>query len=192
MCDGGVKMYFKEDRYPLASDGKPDLSYFTDTLEYYVEMYETFARSINRKLDISEAEKEFNRRCHAVSGLIAHGAAAIPYALKMLSNGESEVRQDGADVLEELGQRRHVVEHLVTALVNETNAEALSTLIAALGRLRARQVLPALARILSSREDDRELQWNAAEAVGRIVRRSFMRRPDPVKAALEWLEKQPV
>src|SRR5438874_13617712 len=107
-------------------------------------MYEAFACSLNRRMDIAEATTEHCRRCYAVYGLIARGTAAIPYALGMLANKEAEIRQDGSDVLGELGRHPHVVDHLVTALENETNQETIETLVAALGRLRAKKALPVL------------------------------------------------
>jgi HEAT repeat protein len=167
----------------------PDLSGYTDPIEDYVEMYETYTRSINRKLDIVEAEQEFNRRVEAQWGMIAKGVAAVPYALAMLSSKHSEVREDGAGILAMLKRQPEVVPHLLAALETETDEVAKLALIGALGRLRAKEAIPALARLIRDEEEDGDARWNAAEALGLIARRRFVKMSSPIQAALEWLAK---
>ncbi len=106
------------DEIPFDASGKPDLRYFTKSLEHYIEVYEGGwkDREASSKYKWSGepddpnlavikdlVEKGNRKRVHATWGLIAKGAEAVPYALTMLKSPDSDIREDGAGILEALG-----------------------------------------------------------------------------------------
>ena len=71
--------------------------------------------------------------------------------------------------------------------------ETLSTLAAALGRMKARAALPRLAALLRApNSDEGDLSWSVIEAVGEIAGRDFRSAPDPKRATDHWLREQDV
>ena len=186
-------MRLKEDRYPTDKRGKPDVSYYTDPLAYYIQMYEQFLDTIEeRKTGAGyEVELSFKRRVHALWGLIAKGAEAAPYALSLLQRSEPEAREDGPTILAELGQDDGVVDALLASLKSETDQTAIDAMIITLGELKNRKAIPALAGVIRDEAQDRDTRWTAAESLGRIVRRRFADTGNPLEAALAWLAKHP-
>jgi HEAT repeat protein len=168
-----------------------DLSEYTEPVEHYIEMYEQylqFLRTADRiEQDISEVERAESRGVNAQWGLIAKGADAIPYALRLLASKEPQAREDAAGIFAVLGRQTGIVDHLLKALERETDQTARDSLVLALGQLRARKAIPVLARIIQDPAAEGDNRWNAVESLGLIVRRRFIRQPDPVNAALEWL-----
>jgi hypothetical protein len=186
----------KEDTYPLDKTGprgKPDLSYYRDSLDYYIQMYEQFLGSLEgRKTGVGyEVELQFARRVHAQWGLIAKGVEAAPYALSLLQRSEPEAREDGASLLAELGKDNGVVDALLESLRAETELEARDSMIITLGTLKSRKAIPALAAIIRDSTQDHDTRWTAVESLGTIVRRRFTDKEDPIEAALDWLTKHP-
>jgi len=189
-------MRLKEDSYPpdkTGPRGKPDLSYYRDSLAYYIQMYEQFLDSLEgRKTGVGyEVELQFARRVHAQWGLIAKGAEAVPYGLSLLQRSEREAREDGASLLAELGKNNGVVDALLESLRSERELEARDSMIIALGSLKSRKAIPALAEIIRDAAQDHDTRWTASESLGAIVRRRFIDKEDPIKAALDWIAKHP-
>ena len=186
----------KEDNYPADQNGprgKPDLSYYRDSLDYYIQMYEQFLDSVEgRKTGEGyEVELQFKRRVHALWGLIAKGSEATAYALSLLQRSEPEAREDGVGILAELGKDDGVVEILLERLKSEKELEPKDSMIITLGSLKSRKAIPALARIIRDEEENHDTRWTATESLGAIVRRRFMDTEDPIKTALDWLAKHP-
>lgn len=180
---------FKEDSYPVDTRGKPDLRYYRDGLEYYIEMYERHLDTLRGRTGHGyEPELSFKRRVNGQWGLIANGAASIPYALALLKCSEPEGREDGAAILSELGRDDIVVEALLRSLETEIDVTTRDTVVLALGRMRNRTAIPHLARIIRNELEDGDTRWTAVEGLGLIVRRRFLKQKDPLKAALAWLE----
>jgi len=127
----------------------------------------------------------FAERTHGCWGLIAKGEEAIPHALAMLASAKHDAREDGAAILAEIGAGEDVVQSLLLALAVETDVEACDNLIQSLGRLRNRTAIPALAALIE--DQDADTRWTAVESLGRIVRRHFLDKPDPVGAARDWI-----
>ena len=75
------------------------------------------------------------------------------------------------------------------ALENETQDQARDAVVLALGALRSREAIPALARLIRTAETDGDTRRCAVESLGRIVGRRFDRQTDPEAAAVNWLEK---
>ena len=184
-------MTLKEDAYPVDPKGRPDLTRYADPLEHYLLLYEQYLGALGgRRGPGYEIDLAFRRRAHATWGLIAKGIAAVPHALAMLKRREREAREDGAAILAALGQQHTVVSALLQALEAEDQSEPKDSMILALGQMRSKEALPALARIIRNRSVDGDTRWTAVEALGRIARRPFIKQPDPVAAALAWLDKQ--
>ena len=141
-------MTLKEDAYPVDPKGRPDLTRYADPLEHYLLLYEQYLGALGgRKGPGYEIDLAFRRRAHATWGLIAKGIAAVPHALAMLKRREREAREDGAAILAALGQQHTVVSALLQALEAEDQSEPKDSMILALGQMRSKEALPALARI---------------------------------------------
>jgi hypothetical protein len=167
----------EENRIPIDPSGRPDLSYYTQSAEYYAAMH---ARAI-------APGGTFAERTHGCWGLIAKGKEAIPHALAMLANAKPDAREDGAAILAEIGKGEGVVQSVLVALAAETDVEACDSLIQALGSLRNRAAIPALAALIDDEDANGDTRWTAVESLGRIVRRHFLNKPDPVAAARAWI-----
>jgi hypothetical protein len=202
--DGREAIEREMDEIPVDASGKPDLCYFTKPLEHYIQVYEGAWKdhesagklrwsgepddpnlaTIKKLVDI-----KFRKRVHATWGLIAKGSDAIPYALTMLNSAISDIREDGAGILGAVGREEGVVEALLQSLDTETDVTARDSVILALGELRNRKAIPLLAKFIRNPETDGDTQWGAMLSLGRIVRKRFEKKPDPLAAALEWLTK---
>lgn len=178
-------MSAESQRYPKKASGKPDLRRYTEPVEHYMAMYDRYlAGEVDPKL-------AFTSRVQATWGLIAKGAAAIPYAVQMLRHRDGDAREDGAAILAELGKQTQVVDVLLDALEDEVESQARDSMIQALGRMRARKAIPILRETILSERTDGDTRYMAIEALGRIVRRRFLSRPDPLAAATAWLADHP-
>ena len=138
-------MGVEEDRIPIDPSGRPDLSYYTRSAEYYAAMH---ARAI-------APGGTFAERTHGCWGLIAKGEEAIPHARAMLASAKPDAREDGAAILAEIGKGEGVVQSLLGALAAETDVEARDSLVQALGGLRNRAAIPALAALIEHEDADR-------------------------------------
>jgi hypothetical protein len=183
-------MRLKEQDYPVDARGKPDLKFYADPIEHYLALYEQHLGTLAGKSGPGfEIDLAFQRRVHATWGLIAKGRPAIPHALAMLKRPEREAREDGAAILASLGAREDLVAELAQALEHETGAEPKDSILLALGRMRNRAAVPALARIIRDESEDGDTRWTAVEALGRVVRRNFTKQAEPLRAAILWLDK---
>ncbi|HMF13251.1 MAG TPA: HEAT repeat domain-containing protein [Gemmataceae bacterium] len=185
-------MDLKEAKYPVDARGRPDLRYYTDSLEYYVQMYEQHLGTLQGKKGVGyEIERAFSRRVHGMWGLISKGAAAAPFALSLLGRSVPEAREDGAAILAELGRDEVVVDTLLERLKSETDATAKDSMILALGRLKNKKAIPSLATIIRDAATDGDTKWTAVESLGLIVRKRFLKQENPVQSAMAWLASHP-
>lgn len=150
-------------------------------------MYEGFLGGLHggRGARLS-AKRSFALRSHALWGLIAKGAPSVQFAVTLLQRPEAEAREDGAAILGALGE--------TTAQSNGSwppspwrLTQAMDSLVIALGRMGNRRAIPALAALIRDEDADGDTRWTAIESLGRIVRKSFLRREDPMQAARDWL-----
>ncbi len=183
-------MSLKEDRIPTNKQGRPDLSRYTESTDYYVAMYRQYLEAVGGSSGRgNDAQLAFRRRVHATWGLIAKGVVAIPHAVAMLRSKVADAREDGAAILAEIGKDSHAVEYVLQALASETDSGARDALILALGAFKNRVAIPVLAGLIRNDAIDNDTRWTATESLGRIVRRRFLNQPQPVQAALTWLVK---
>jgi hypothetical protein len=137
-------------------------------------------------------EHDFHKRVRASWGLIARGADALPFLIEMLRSTTPESREDAAGALAWIGTSSpELASMLVDALRDAVRHEERDTILLALGELRAREAVPAVADVLRDPRADGDTRHAAAEALGKIVRRRFDRQPDPIQAALAWLDAHP-
>ena len=99
----------------------------------------------------------------------------------------SELREDGAAVLDALGGDERVVDALLSALEREDNDQPRDVMVIGLGRLRNTKAIPSLATIIRDSETDGDTRFTAIQSLGQIAHRRFDRQPEPESAALEWL-----
>lgn len=177
----------KENEFPTDEKGKPDLRYYDEPPAYYAAMHAQAMRdSRNREADSKQA---FARRVHGCWGLIAKGQDSIPFALDMLASGNPDAREDGAAILAEVGRNETVVTRLLAALDGEADTQARDSIVQALGGLRNKMAIPALAAMIEDDNTDGDTRWMAVESLGKVVRRRFLAQPDPVAAALDWIAR---
>jgi len=182
-------MALKEASYPVDAQGRPDLRYYTDPLEYYIAMYERHLDTLAGKKGVGyEIDLAFSRRVHGMWGLIAKRAAAAPYALGLLGHSVPEAREDGAAILAELGRDEVVVDKLIESLMSETDTTAKDSIILALGRLKNKKAIPFLAALIRDAATDGDTKWAAVESLGLIVRKRFLKQENPVEAAMTWID----
>jgi hypothetical protein len=182
-------MPLKEDSYPVDARGRPDLRSYTDSLEYYIQMYEKQLATLQGKN--GETGLVFSRRVHGTWGLIAKGAEAAQYALGLLRRTEPTAREDGAAILEEIGKDDGVLNNLLDSLESETDATARDSLILALGRLKSKKAIRVLAAVIRDGATDGDTRWTAVESLGMIVRKRFLKKENPIQAAMAWLDSHP-
>lgn len=177
----------REDRYPLDLRGAPDLRNYTDSLDYYKAMYEQHLLALQEKQVDSAARLAYRKRVHATWGIIAKGLEGVPYALSLLKHTIPEAREDGAAILSRLGKDAQVVAKLLESLQTESDITAKDTMILALGQLKSRMAIPALAAIIQNESADGDTRRTAVESLGLIVRKQFLKEDDPIATALKWL-----
>jgi hypothetical protein len=187
---GNSRLTLKENSIPVDATGRPDLSAYTDSAAYYAAMHEQALKAM--QAPGYDARLEFARRVHGTWGPIAKSPESIPYAMAMLASRASDAREDGAAILAEIGKNSDVVEHLLEALSRDVDSQARDSIILALGRMKNRAAIPALAALIENENTDGDTRWTAVESLGRIVRKRFLAQPQPISAALEWLKTRPV
>lgn len=181
----------RETLYPVDRTGRPDLRYYTDSMNYYSSMHEQYIAGLQRPRRRQAANRSFRQGVHSTWGLIAKGEEAVPYAMGLLRHAVPEAREDGAAILAEIGKDERIVEWLLGCLEEETDATVRDTLLIALGRLRSKKAIPALGAVIRDESTDDDTRWTAVESLGWIVRRRFQAEKDPVNAALTWLANSP-
>jgi hypothetical protein len=174
---------------PLTEKRIPVQKAFTKPAAYYAEMLRTAVSLYDSSASKGDASLIYACQVHAEWGLIYSGAAAIPFAIEMLKSPVPEGREVAAGVLGALGKNEGVVETLLEALANERETVTGDSLVLAVGQLRNRKAIPALASIIRDANADGDTRHLAADSLGQIVKRRFDKQADPIAAATEWLDR---
>lgn len=162
-------------------NGVPDLARLRQSAEAYYALHLEAVR-----------EADFHKRVHAQWGLVARGADALPFLMTMLRSSCPESREDAAAALARLGTSDpEVVAGLLDALRDAVSHEERDSVLLCLGALRARAAVPALAEMVRDPAVDGDTRHLAAQVLGQVVRRRFDKQPDPVAAAVAWLDAHP-
>jgi len=124
--------------------------------------------------------------------LIARGAESVPFAMQMLASSDSDIREGGAGVLQGIGRAgAETIDAAVSQLRVESDIQVRDVLIGALGAMRNPRAIPVLAELVGDSELDDDSLHGAIEALGKVVRIRFLKREDPLAAALEWIANHP-
>jgi hypothetical protein len=182
------KFRIEEDNIPIDAKGKPELSRYTKPLAHYISLYEaSMARIPEAELSSERANFAFRQRVHATWGLMAKGTEAIPYLLTLVSRKNSDAREDASFLLGELKRTDGIADVLLAHLNNEKDLVAQSAMIGALGKLRYKPAVHAMARLILSDDIDRDIRLDAVDSLGRIEKIAFSKSNDPLAAATSWL-----
>ena len=174
--------------YPKDEKGRPDLSYYTKPLGYYINMYEEFLATY-LKGDLEIARMPYDQRIHGSWGLISKGSEAIPYALSLLTRKEPEAREDACGIFLAFGEDENVLDQVISKLQNEPDTLVRDTMILVLGEMKNIKAIPILAEFIFDPATDGDTRWTAIESLGKIVRKRFLKKEDPELAARVWLQK---
>ena len=184
---------------PSTYDKGPDLTYYTESAQYYYQLICDSAPLLKDKprgatqADRGRAAAANNRIVHAEWGLTARGAEAVPWAVKLVTSKDRDLREAGANVfsgLRDPQRMQEVVSHLVTILESEQDRLVIDTMLGALGNLRSREAIPILRRFIDDEAQDGDTRWESAVNLGRIVGRRFEKNgANPIDAARDWLAK---
>jgi hypothetical protein len=151
-----------EDRIPVDKKGKPDLSFYTEPVTHYVDLYNA---SLAARLKGSTREQQalaWKQRVHGTWGLSVKGQEGLPFILTLIRHPEPDAREDGYFLLAELKGDAATGEQLLECLQSETDLVALSSLISALGKCRYRPAIPALRSLIRGTDVDVDTRWDAA------------------------------
>lgn len=172
-------------------NGRPDLRAYRRSAAAYARQHERALALLAAKTPLPPAavSAAYRDRVNATWGLIARGADAIPHALAMLRSRSADAREDAGGILAEIGGDERVVSALLEQLRAEAETQARDSIVEALGAMKCRAAIPALAEIIRDRNADGDTQWSAACSLGRIVRKRFDQRDDPLSAARAWLDE---
>jgi hypothetical protein len=173
----------------------PDPGYMKKPAEYYAQMYADAIAAAN------DSTIAYGVRVHATWGLCYAGSAALPHALKMLKSRRADEREDAAGILAHVAKDEQLVPELLSAFdramefTNEATRgekeemQALDSILAALGALKSKKAIPSLAKLLRNEDADGDSRWAAMESLSKIVRRRFDKEPEPITAAIAWLDE---
>lgn len=190
-------------KIPDTPERTPVLSHLSESAEYYANLLIKSAviwkdRPLDSpRLSNDEISMHNNRFVMAQWGLIARGKEAVPYSVDMLRSEIPEVREAAAGVLGAVGGDDEVVSQMLESLEaehyrpeNKQTILTLDTLVFALGEMKNKKAIPALAALVRDTSLNGDSRWEAALALGRLARKRFDKRSDPMTAAMEWLDSK--
>jgi HEAT repeat protein len=126
-------------------------------------------------------------------GLIARGAEAIPFAIRLVRSNDPDLKEMGANVFcgFQMGERApEVLRHIIAALENETDRLVIDSLMGALGHLKLRDAIPVLAKFIRDEKEDGDTRWEAAVSLGKIVHKRFDKDgKNAIEGATAWLNQ---
>jgi hypothetical protein len=175
----------------------PDLSYYSESAQYYYNLIVDSAPHLKDKpRAATHAEREMasvanNRIVHASWGLITRGAEAIPFAVKLIRSTDRDCREAAADVFCGLSDPKRlpeIVAQITSALRTENDRLVLDSLLTALGNLKSREAIPAIARFVLNQSEDSDTRHTAATSLGQIIKKRFDKHgTNTIQMACDWL-----
>jgi len=182
---------------PLTEKRTPDFSYLTESAQFYYDLICDSAPHLKDKphaVTLEEklmAGKAYSRMVDAQWGLIARGAEAIPFAIRLVRSKDRDEKEMGANVFcgLQMGERApEVLRHIIAALENETDRLVIDSLIGVLGHLKSRDAIPVLAKFIRDEKEDGDTRWEAAVSLGKIVHKRFEKDgQNAIENATTWL-----
>ncbi len=186
----GWRNSIKEDGFQNNADGSVNLANYTESVEYYIQLYDRFLEISAKGYAASQNEREiaWSLRLHGQRGMIAKGGSSIPYALNLLSNVNPDAREDGASIFVTVSKNPDNASILESVLEKETDDVARTAIIEALGACKNHSSIPALAKIIRNETTDEITKEFAIRSLGQIIGVNLEKLPDPVKSAEGWLK----
>lgn len=148
----------------------------------------------------AKAGKQYGRYVNAVNELGRRGPEIRSWARARLQHQEYDAREQAAWLIGQLGGRGQLgdelapiaeeLSELATRSIEGENKEvqANTAAVVALGKIGHPRGVAGLRRVLTSQEwEGDDLQWEAAQVLGRLVNEPFAAAEDVVEAATEWL-----
>ena len=175
-----------EDSIPVDKRGVCDLSFYTEPLEHYIELYNSFLATRWKGSSLEQRGLAWKQRVHGTNGLLVRGREALPFLLTLIRHSNPDAREDAYFLLGELRSDPAISKELLECLQNEKDLVARSAVIAALGKCRYRPAIPALRSIILGPDVDADTRWDAADSLGSIVGQDFS-GPDKLAKAQAWL-----
>ena len=190
-------------KIPNTPERTPVLSHLSESAEYYANLllksavvFKDHPRE-GPRLSNDAISMHYHRFVMAEWGLIARGKEAVPYSVDLLRSEIPEVREAAAGVLLGVGGDEEVVSHVLESLeaeyhrpANKQTIQSLDTLVLALGEMKNKKAIPALAALVRDTSLNGDSRWGAALAIGRLARKRFDKGSDPITAAMEWLDSK--
>jgi HEAT repeat protein len=184
---------------PHSFERGPDLSYYTESAQYYFDLIcESAPHLKDKPRAVTDAERELasianNRIVNASWGLIARGVDAVPFAIRLITSKDRDLRESGANVFagfRDPSRLNTIVDRIMSALEVEQDRLVIDTLVGALGNLRSRQAVPFLRRLIADPHKDADTRWEAAVSLGKITGKRFDKKgADAIELAQRWLTK---
>lgn len=183
--------------------GVTDMSAFRQPSQTYYELYLECWKAMDggprrepgRDPDESAQEEfrfTYNMMVACTWALVARGAESVPFAMKMLASSDSDIREGGGGVLQGIGSAgAETVDIVIGHLRVEPDIQVRDALIEALGAMRSPRAIPMLAELVGDNELDDESRQSAISSLGKLARVRFLKREDPLAAALEWIAAHP-
>jgi hypothetical protein len=175
----------------------PDLSYYVESPGFYYKLIVDSAKHLKDKpqgatdRDREMAAVAYNRIVNAGWGLIACGAQAVPYAIRLIHSRDRDEREAGANVFCGLrdGERlTTIVSEISAAFESEDDRLVIDSLVGALGHLRSPDAIPVLAKFILNSSEDPDTRFHAAVSLRQIVKRRFDKNgADALQEAVAWL-----
>jgi hypothetical protein len=151
---------------------------------------------------VGSSRPPYAQYVNAVNELARRGREIMPWARARLKHPEYDAREQAAFLLGELAQRGQLQDELagVVAELSELairpvqedgkEAQANTAAVVALAKTGDRRAIAPFRHILTSAawEAD-DLAWEAACALGSLVKEPFAQAGNPVRAAREWLQR---
>jgi HEAT repeat protein len=144
--------------------------------------------------------ERYTRYVQALNELTQRGPEICDWCRRLLVHPDYNAREHGAFLLGQLGKRR-LLGDAEASVVAELGAltqrpveedgkelQAVDAAICALADIGDPAGIPHLRAVLLSERLRGDSQWDAADALGRLVAQPFMESADPVGAARTWLE----
>jgi hypothetical protein len=152
----------------------------------------------------AKAGKRYKKYVNAVNELGRRGPEIRSWARARLQHQEYDAREQAAWLIGQLGGRGQLGDQLVSIAqelcdlavrpieMDSKEVQANTAAVVALGKIGHSGGIAGLRRVLTSPEwEGDDLQWEAAQVLGRLVNEPFADAEDVVEAAQEWLGAHP-
>lgn len=178
----------------------PDLSYYTETAEFYYNLAVDASRWFKKSFKHATREEidtgssiAYNRLVNASWGMIACGAESLPYAVTLSRSSHWDLNEVASNVwcgLQDPDRVDSVLRWVYSHLDSSPSEPDLLALLEYLGYLRNKSAIAVLSPYLLDNSRTEAVRLTAAISLGRIARKRFERAAtssEAIQAAAAWL-----